>query len=143
MDSADVRMLTEIGMIGAGAGGTLLREVEQLFRGLMVLRPQRDFPYLGLATAYLNQQRPDDAVLVLEQGLRVMHTGQDHDHADRSMVQVFHGMALLMARRTAEATQVLQALSQTTRHEPALRLARSLLGIKAPATDHPSSKENP
>lgn len=131
----DMRLLTEIGMLGAGAGLPLRASTETLFRKLMVLRPSRDFAYIGLACTYLNLGRPDDAVRVLERGLQIMDsTADDTPTSDRAMVQAFLGMALLMARRTAEAMALLNTLAQNCQHGPALRMARGLLGLPAQDT---------
>jgi hypothetical protein len=126
----DVRLLHEIGMLGAGAGASALNSTEQIFRALMLLRPQRDFGYIGMACAYINQQRPDEAVQVLEKGLLVMKSSAPAAEAeDMAMVQVFLALGLLMSRRTAEAVALLQKLIKTTEHPPALRMARGLLGL--------------
>lgn len=131
--AADVRLLTQVGMVGAGAG--MASATETLFRGLMALRPQRDFAYIGLASLHLNQRRPDEAARVLEQGLRVM--GSKAADSDRAMVQAFLGLALIMGKRTAEAMSLLKALLAESRHEPAQRIARGLMGLplEAAATD--------
>lgn len=130
LDSADVRLLNEIAMIGAGAGASVRSQTEQIFQGLMALRPERDFPYIGLASAHINQQRPDEAVRVLERGLRIMLTSEKQPPpTDLAMVKAFLGLALLMSRRTAEAVALLQTLLKDTQHPPAVRIARGLLGL--------------
>jgi|LauGreDrversion4_2_1035121.scaffolds.fasta_scaffold98703_3 hypothetical protein len=128
LEASDVRLLTEIGMVGAGGGSRLAAAVEQLFGALMVLRPERDFPYIGQASAYLNQARPDDAVRVLERGLRIMAV-QTQAQDDRDMVRAFLGLALFMGRRTAEATATLQLLLREGQNPQALRMARGLMGL--------------
>ncbi len=136
----DVRLIHEIGMLGAGAGASALSSTEQIFQALMLLRPQRDFGYIGMACAYINQQRPDEAAQVLEKGLRVMRSSAPAaEPEDLAMVQVFLALALLMSRRTAEAVALLQQLIKTTEHPPALRMARGLLGLPA---DEPSTQES-
>lgn len=134
LQSEDVRLLTQLGMVGAGAG--IKDATEALFRGLMTLRPQRDFAYIGLASLHLNQRRPEEAVRVLEQGLRVMVSGQADD-SDLAMVQAFLGLTLIMSKRTAEAMALLKTLLANSQHEPALRMARGLMGLPvAPQQQH-------
>lgn len=130
LTSEDIQLLAEIGWVGAGTGSTLMRPTEQIFNGLMVLRPQRDFPYIGMASAHLSNRQPEEAARVLEQGLRIMTSGpQAPPDSDLSMVQVFLGMCLLMSRRTAEAVALLNTLQTTSQYEPALRMANGLLGL--------------
>ena len=135
---ADVQLLTQIGMVGAGAG--IAGPTDALFRGLMTLRPQRDFAYIGLASLHLNQRRPDEAARVLEQGLRIM--GDKAADSDRAMVQAFMGLALIMGKRTAEAMALLKTLLADSHHEPARRIARGLMGLplEAAATVTPSKE---
>ena len=149
LEAQDVRLLMEIGMLGAGA--KLSAPVEQLFAGLMVLRPSHDFPSIGQATAFLNPGRAEDAVRVLERGLGVIESTQrPGSEPDRDMVRAFLGLALFMARRTAEATGQLQQLLRGGCHPQALRMARGLLGLpletpspQAPQTQEPQTEEVP
>ena len=130
LQASDLRLLTEIGMLGAGAGASLSGCTRSLFEGLMTLRPARDFGYIGLACSHLNHQRPEDAVRVLEQGLRIMDSsGAEPQGEDVAMVKAFLGMALLMARRTAEALALLESVCNSTQHLPALRMSQGLLGL--------------
>lgn len=145
LDSTEVRLLNDIAMVGAGAGPAALAQTEQIFRSLMLLRPQRDFAYIGLACAFINQQRPDDAVRTLEQGLRIMQSAEPaaasgKTSPDLAMVQAFLALALLMAKRTAEAMASLHTLLATSDHAPARRMARGLLGLPP---DEPAQPHRP
>ena len=128
----DIRLLTEIGMLGAGAGSALQEASQTVFKSLMQLRPARDFGYIGLACVHFNARQPEEAVRVLEQGLAIMtSSGADPKGNEAAMVKAFLGMALLMARRTGEALALLEALRHTCVHPPALRMAHGLLGLPA------------
>jgi hypothetical protein len=135
LDKADIRLLTELGFLGAGAG--LPRTVEKLFRAMMVIRPRRAFAYIGLATTHLNQSDPTQALQVMQQGVRMLgdaelHVTEDSTFdpvQDPAMMHTFHGLCLLANQRTSEATQVLQHVLELPPHPPALRLARGLLGL--------------
>jgi hypothetical protein len=130
LESQDIRLLMDIGMLGAGAGQPLHEPVERLFSALMRLRPDRDFAYIGQATAWMNQGRGVEAAEVLERGLRMVKSstraGSDQD-AD--MLMAFRGLALFMARHSAEATGQLQELLRTGSNPQALRMARGLMGL--------------
>jgi hypothetical protein len=139
LSTEEVRLLTEIGFM-AGASPILRTETEQLFRQLMVLRPRRAFPYIGLATACLNRGQADEAVSVMVEGVQRQGSPWGEEPPDRdtfdpredpAMMRVFHGLCLLAARRTAEGEQVLGSLLESCDHPPAVRLARGLLGRPA------------
>jgi hypothetical protein len=136
LSACEVRVLTEVGFMAA-ASPILRVETEQLFRQLMVLRPRRAFPYIGLATACLNRGQVDQAAAVMAEG--VQRQGAPWGEApldaetfdpreDPAMMRVFFGLCLLAARRTAEGEQVLGSLLESCDHPPAVRLALGLLG---------------
>ncbi len=123
----DIRLLTEVGFVGAGAG--LWQQAQQLFEALATLRPNRDFPIIGLATLQLNRQQPEEAVLLLEKVRQALATQPDTPPEDVAMLAAFHGVALHCARRTAESQQVLQSVLQMGYHsQAAQRIARTMLG---------------
>ncbi len=133
----EVRLLTEIGFLAA-ASPVLLPECQRLFRQLMVLRPRRAFPCIGLASAFLNQGRAEEAATVMAEGLvrqRAEWAGEPPDaesfdpSEDPAMMQVFLGLCLLAAKRTAEGQQVLGALLNSCDHPLVTRIARGLLGL--------------
>jgi uncharacterized protein HemY len=123
----DIRLLTELGFVGAGAG--LWQPAQQIFEALAVLRPYRDFPYIGLATLQLNQKKPDEAAQTLDKARQWLATHPEAQPQDQAMLAVFHAVALHCAQRTAQSQQVLQSVLQMGYHsESALRLARTMLG---------------
>ncbi len=128
LTEAEVRLITEIGFLGSGAG--LWQVAQQLFEALAVLRPHRDFPYIGLATLLLNQQKPEEAVQILEKARQWLATQPEVGGEDLAMLAAFHGVALHCARRTAESQQILLSVVQMGYHStPALRIARTMLGM--------------
>lgn len=125
----------------AGASPLLRVETERLFRQLMVLRPRRAFPYIGWATACLNRGEVDRAVEVMAEGVQRQGAPWGEEppdleafdaQEDPAMMNVFHGLCLLAAKRTAEGQQVLRSLLGACDHPPAVRLARGLLGESHP-----------
>ena len=130
LETPDIRLLMGIGMLGAGAGKALHEPVEQLFSALMRLRPDRDFAYIGQATAWMNQGRGDEAAAVLERGLRMVKAStRPGSDQDADMLMAFRGLALFMARHSAEATGQLQQLLRTGSNPQALRMAKGLMGL--------------
>ena len=139
LTEADVRLITVIGFLGSGAG--LWRQAHQIFDALAALRPYRDFPYIGLATLYLNQQKPDQAVRLLEQVRKLLAANPDATQEDQAMLAAFHAVALQCAQRTSESQQILQSVLQMGYHSnAAIRIARAMLGIvqsEQPALENP------
>jgi hypothetical protein len=128
LSEADVRLITEIGFLGSGAG--LVQPAKALFEALAVLRPWRDFPYIGLATLQLNNKQPDDAVRILEQARKLLASKPDSTQEDQAMLAAFHGVALHCAQRCAESQQVMQSVLQMGYHsDHARRIAHTMLGV--------------
>lgn len=118
LDASDIRLLTEIGFLGAGYG--LTGPAERVFQGLRTLRPERGFPYIGLGLCLLSKGDAEGAAKLLEQSLPV--AGEDGD-----MVKAFQGYALLLAKRSHHGQAVLEQLAETGGDPQAVKLARSLL----------------
>ena len=128
LSEADVRLITDIGFLGSGAG--MLQQATQLFDALALLRPHRDFPYIGLATVQLNQKKPEQAVRILEQGRKVLASMPEATQDDQAMLAAFQGVALHCAQRSAESQLVLQSVLQMGYHAShARRIALSMLGM--------------
>lgn len=113
LDSEAIRSLTEVGFLAAARRE--VRRAERIFGALELARPQAVFAYVGLASAYLNAGRPDEAVAVLDRGLRVA------DAQVRGELHAFRGLALHAAGRNAESLRALQRAGD-------IPLARRMLG---------------
>lgn len=79
------------------------------------MRPQRAFAYIGLAVAYMNARRNDDAVLLLERARNLV------THVELGELNAILGLALQLAARRAESVRALEAAGSTG-------LARVMLG---------------
>lgn len=89
---------------------------------MLALRPQRAFAHVGLAMAYLNGGRKEDAADVLWRAL-----GMVEDPAERAEIEAFRGLALQLAGRSSESVRALQAAG-------AHPLAKAMLGEVSPAS---------
>lgn len=87
------------------------------------LRPDRAYPVVGLAVAWMNASRAPDAVRLLESVVMA-------DPAERILLDAWRGFALQLAGRRAESTRLLETLAEGGTE--GARLARALLGL-APA----------
>jgi len=119
LSSDDIRLLGEIGLMAAGAGNG--KAAEAIFQGLMVLRPNRALPYIGLSMAKQCLGATDEALRILsEDGLRA--------NPDSDEILVFLGMTLNNARRDGEGKRVLQdMLAKPAADSSERRMARKFL----------------
>ena len=116
--SEQVRLLTEVGMVAAGRG--FPRQAREIFEGLRILRPERPFPYVGLAVASLNAGDANEAVRILEREGLAACPGDPE-------LRAFLGLALQLAQRRAEGERVLRGVVQEHPDTQAAKLASRLL----------------
>lgn len=122
LDADEIRLLTEVGFLASARGD--IQRAEAIFGALERVRPQRDFPYVGLATCYLNTGRADDAVGVLERAARQVRA------EDQPQIAAFRALALQLARRAGESARAAQEAG-------AYPLAQALRGNPLPMTVNP------
>lgn len=101
IEPADIRLLTEVGFLAAARAD--VKRAEAIFSALALLRPDRSFAYVGLAMAYLNSDRPEEAVALLARAIPVVR------EQDQSELQSVRALALQLAGRSAESLRALQA----------------------------------
>lgn len=118
LDAGDARFLAEVGMLAAAAGD--VARAQTIFGALRLLRPDRAYPLVGLAVAWLNAGRAADAVRLLEDA-------RLDDPQERSLVEAWRGLALQLAGHAAESRRVL-ALAAGMPGDGAT-LARQMLGL--------------
>lgn len=135
LQSADIRLLTELGFVATAAG--LHQQATIIFEGLRAMRPHRAFPYIGLATTLLNEGQPESAESVLRRGRAVLGdidsrslTTDDASTRteDLALLASFHGLALQLCARSAQSQQALADALELQRSGSAARLARLMLG---------------
>lgn len=101
LDSADIRLLTEVGFLAAGRGDVV--RAEAIFGALARVRAERSFAYVGLALCYLNAGRADD-------GARLLERHADFVVAeDRAEMHAFRALVLQLAGRHSESRRALAA----------------------------------
>ena len=130
LSADDVHLLTEVGMVGVGA--RLHVSALALFEALAVLRPERDFPWIGQAAVWLNRGQADEAVRVLQQacaGTARSPVQGPMPSDDLTMLSAFLGFAQHMARRTAESQQTMRAVLAMPYHPHAHAMAKDMLGL--------------
>lgn len=118
----DVRLLTELGF--CAIGGARTKEARLIFAGLMRMRPQRSFPYVGMAMAHIAAHQASEAIDVL--GSVTLD-----DAAERADIDAFRGLALQLAGRQGESRQVLERAAQGPQGSDGVNLARRMLGYPA------------
>ena len=89
---------------------------EAIFVALTQLQPSKAAPYVGLALAYLNAGRGNEAVAVLDNGAVAV------DPQDLPELQAVRALALQLAGRLAESRRVLRDYPETS-------LSKAMQGI--------------
>lgn len=134
LSSADLSHLAQLGVMASGAG--LAAEAQTIFDSLVHLRPQRAYPWIGLAGCQLDQARPDAAAALLAQGRQVLAqvtpSGPEATAelaAEQAELACWHGLALHWAGHNAQSQQ---ALHDSLAGPPDTRthtVARRMLGL--------------
>jgi len=127
----EVRLLTALGFVAAGRGD--VSRAERIFKGLMAIRPMRAFPYIGLAMAYMNGRRVDEALQVFNEGgqaLRALDLANASHNDEYRELLAFRGLILQLAGRNHESQMDLH--SAAVGAGPGSALARRMLGLEAP-----------
>lgn len=101
LTSEEIRLIAELGFMAATAGFVV--PAIRIFQGLLVLRAEHAFPYIGLAVARLYVGAFKDAVRVLREDADVVLHGREE-------IQLYLGLALHLADQPTEAVRVLSAL---------------------------------
>lgn len=118
LSSDDIRLLTEVGFLAAAAGD--VARAETIFDALGRIRPDRLFPSLGLAVAWMNAGRAADAAGLLEKAVCA-------DSDEQASRDAWRGFALQLAGRSAQSRSVLQ--KAVDEHGANAGFARGLLGL--------------
>jgi hypothetical protein len=99
--SEEISLIAELGFMAATAGFVV--PAIRIFQGLLVLRVEHSFPFIGLAVARLYVGAFNDAVRVLREATDVVLHGREE-------IQLYLGLALHLANQPTEAVRVLSAL---------------------------------
>ncbi len=101
LTSDEISLIAELGFMAATAGFVV--PAIRIFQGLLVLRADHAFPYIGFAVARLYVGAFDEAVRVLRDDANAALHGRDE-------IELYLGLALHLAGQPAEAARVLYAL---------------------------------
>ncbi len=119
LNTAEVQMLTEIGLMACGAGN--VKEAEAIFEGLSTVRPHQSSWLIGLAMSRLEAGAAQEAVAI-------MRNASDTPFFRNPECTVFFAMCLIAAGRRSEAEHLLkEQLSAFNIDCPERSLALSLL----------------
>lgn len=105
LEVKEIKLLSEIGFMAASSGDG--RRAARIFEGLMVVRPNRNFTYIGLGLAYMNIGRHAEAMAALDKGLTMV------PQQDQAEIHAFRSLALLLAGRQAESREVAKIAQDT------------------------------
>ena len=118
IDAQLTKLLMEVGYLAGGYG--FVSESEKIFNGIAAVRPESEYPYIGLAVTCLNANMNEAAVEILR--TRALKANPDSD-----LAKSFLGLALKLAGMNAESQKVLQEVVDNGGAEEAVNMAKSLL----------------
>lgn len=99
----EIRLLTEIGFLGIAQGR--YAPARRLFEALAVLRPQRDFPWIGLALALYGQGQSTEAVQLLAS--KTLQSAEDDTN-----LKAFLGLLLRLVGENGRAEGILHEAAE-------------------------------
>lgn len=99
--SEEISLIAELGFMAATAGFVV--PAIRIFQGLLVLRPNHAFSFVGLAVARLYVGAFADAIRVLREAIGIACYNRDE-------IELYLGFALHLADQSAEGARVLSAL---------------------------------
>lgn len=124
LDTSQVRLLAELGLIAVGEGR--VPEAEAIARALEAVRPESEAVFVVRALLEMRRPDPEAAVKLLrEEGLS--------RHPDSPVLEALLGMALTAAGYRSQAEPVLRRVSEQDRDEKAAALAASFLAPVDPS----------
>jgi predicted Zn-dependent protease len=129
LNSDDLRLLAEIGFMGAQSGQA--PAARALFEALAVLRPQSTLPHIGLAQAAMGANKNAEGVRILREAL-TKHPGDVE-------LMAFLGLALHAAGESAEARKTMNTVIDKAGEADAasVAMARKLLALNSMGTPRP------
>ena len=102
MTRDDIRLLAAIGFMVARMG--LTHSAIQIFHGLSVLRPEADFPQMGMVMAYLAKGDSQTA-------LRIVSKFEGENFQMGIEIRALQALALYLSDRKTEAVRLVNAIS--------------------------------
>ncbi len=119
METKTVKVLMEAGYMAAGAG--MAKEAATIFAGVQAIRPESEYPVIGLAVTLMSAGEHQDAVDLLTQKALMLNP-------DSCLTKSFLGLALRLAGRSNEARAQLEEVLSNCGDEPAATsMAQALL----------------
>ncbi|HTH80749.1 MAG TPA: tetratricopeptide repeat protein [Ramlibacter sp.] len=129
LDSDDLRILAEIGFMGAQSGQA--PAARALFEALAVLRPLSTLPHIGLAQAAMGANKNQEGVRILREALK--------KHPGDVELTAFLGLALHASGEAAQARKMMNTVIEKASEADAtsVAMARKLLALDSMGTPRP------
>jgi tetratricopeptide (TPR) repeat protein len=113
-----LQLLMETGHLASGYG--YFPEAEVIFSGLRAVRPESEYPLIGLALAKMNARKYIEAIKILmEEALKV--------NPKSDLAKSFLGLALKLSGLREESVTVLREVIAADRDKIAVKIARNLI----------------
>jgi len=118
ISSRSLQMLMELGILAGGYGYG--KEADAIFRGIEAVRPESEYPLVGRAIVRMNDNRPEEAARILEEGALPLNPEND-------LTRGYLGLALMLDKRHDRCRDLMEEVVRNDRDETAVRMARDIL----------------
>lgn len=113
-----VKLLFETGFLASGIGMT--EDAESIFNALKLIRPDSEYPIVGLAVTALNVGRNEEAVRILQdEALKINPASQ--------IAKAFLGLSLKFSGMTDHSRKILEEVIADGTDEKATNMAQAIL----------------
>lgn len=137
LTSNEIQLLTALGFVAAGA--KLSVQAMRIFEALAQVRPNRAFPYVGMACVRMNREQSEEAVAVLDRGLRVVgDEARSTDPQELAHLYAWRGLALHSASRKRESELDLKRAHSLGLDGATASMVGTMLGLKTPSQHSPT-----
>lgn len=118
IDARRVQLLMQIGFLAGEYG--LSHEAETIFEGIRAVRPESEFPMIGLAFAKMVSNQLDESIRILrDEALKL--------NPDSDLAMSFLGLALSLSGHASECSRVVTEVVNRNGNEAAVKMARTIL----------------
>jgi len=115
IDGPIARKLLEVGYYAMAKGQ--FSKAEQIFSGLLAVRPESEYPVIALAILKMNSNKAQEAAYLIRNSPQTLAS---------PMGRAYLAMALQLSGLSSEATEVLEEVIQQSGDQDAVGVAKAL-----------------
>lgn len=117
LERHELRRMADIGWLATQRG--MLPQAKRIFQALELARPDAAAGFMGLAMAHVRERALDEALRVVDRGLRTVEPSQHPE------MHAFRGFVLRLSGRNSESEQALRRAGEQPLAQALLNQGRS------------------